>query len=178
MRARILYTNGQKTTNLVWIEHNGTDVYSGVPGFPVKSSYHESGKYHTDSNGERQHHEMQTPLKELKTDFSLGTIAFMNSKEYFEVVSDKFLYTGKKGDVTLTVDSRTLPENLTLNIQYGLLPAGRLDLLQAAISGISSFTSVKQVLVATSVEPYVYALLILIPEDKKEVIEGKRETPI
>jgi len=161
MRARVLYTNGQQTVDLLWLSHDGKDVYCGQPGFDEKRSYHESGKVHSHSEGERTDEGWHAPLKDIKKQFHLRTIALQSSKEWFDKVSNKIKYSGGKSDAVLTIDSRSIPENTLINVSVGLLEPGRLDILQSMVTMKNDdipLTS-KQFLVSTEVEPWVYVVL-------------------
>src|SRR5438067_1410101 len=107
MRVRVLYTNNQKTVDLFWLSHDGKNVYCGSPGIDRKRSYHESGKVHTTSGGEKSEESLNTPLSNLKGQFHLTTIGLTNSAGWFNVVLPKFEYSGKKGDALLVIDSRS-----------------------------------------------------------------------
>jgi len=52
MRLRVLWTDGSKTKDILWLRHTGTDIYYGItgaPGFAThKGSYHASGAHHVD----------------------------------------------------------------------------------------------------------------------------------
>jgi hypothetical protein len=50
MKAKILYTNGQRIVELFWVTHTGTDLYCGMSGSNIKRSYHASGKLHMKQN--------------------------------------------------------------------------------------------------------------------------------
>lgn len=171
MRARILYTNGTKTVDLFWLSHDGRDVYCGQPGYDSKRSYHASGKVHTKGQGEYRDEGWHAPLKDLKTQFHLTTIGLRNDSKWFEVVAPKFEYSGKRSDAILTIDSRSLPRRQAVNVSIGLLEPGRMDVLRAmAIPSVEAkaFTpmSTQQVLLSTSVVPWVYAILFFIEESK------------
>jgi hypothetical protein len=161
MRARVLFTNGTKTIDLFWLSHDGSDVYCGQPGVDGKRSYHASGKIHSTTKTERTDGCWHTPLQDLKGQFHLTTLALTNSAEWFDVVAPKFEYSGKKSDAVLIVDSRSIPEDITFNVLVGLLEPGNTNVLCSMITAFDEVLggSTKQVLLSTSVKPWVYAIL-------------------
>ena len=161
MRARVLFTNGDKTIDLFWLSHDGVDVYCGQTGFDGKRSYHESGKIHTTTKGARTNEAWHTPLRHLKDQFHLTTIGLTNSAEWFEVVSTKYEYSGKKSDAVLMIDSRSIPEGVAFNVSIGLLEPGNTSVLNSmiALSPEVADISANQVLLSTAVEPWVYAIV-------------------
>jgi hypothetical protein len=80
MKTKILYTDGQRTVELFWVNHKGTDVYCGSPKSDLKRSYHASGKLHTKDGGPQLDANWVAPLKDLKGTFHLMTLGFTNSK--------------------------------------------------------------------------------------------------
>src|SRR5690606_13415026 len=120
---------GMETIDIFWLSHDGEDVYCGAPGFDEKRSYHQSGKVHSSSNGVRRDEGWHSPLKDVKGQFHLRTIAFMNSKDKLKNYASQYKYKGGKSDATLIIDSRSIPENVQLNIVVGLLEKNRLDVI-------------------------------------------------
>jgi hypothetical protein len=61
MRVSVQFTNGQQTLDLYWLEHKGTDIYSGpiIPNVNMKFSYHESGEFHAGFQGRREYEEVE-----------------------------------------------------------------------------------------------------------------------
>ena len=161
MRARVLFTNGVRTIDLFWLSHGGSDVYCGQPGFDGKRSYHASGKIHSTTKGERTDEAWHTPLRDLKGQFHLTTIGLTNSAKWFEVVASKHEYSGKKSDAALIIDGRSIPEGITFNVSIGLLEPGNTNVLHSMIALPQEVQdiSAKQVLLSTSVEPWVYVIL-------------------
>ena len=120
MRLRVLLTNGTRTVDLIWLKHNGTDIYYGGVGWGDKDSYHASGKRHTKSRtGERsaiqQHHRLDSFQGQLQLcAFGVGT-GILKGAAATE-------YRGRKGDSVIWLDSRSLPSQI--NISLGLLQVG------------------------------------------------------
>jgi len=166
MRARILFTNGGKTIDLFWIKHDGSDVYCPT-GFDVKRSYHASGKIHSTAQGTRTDEAWHTPLRDLKGQFHLTTIAKTNSAQWFDEVDPKYHYSGRSSDAVLVIDSRSVPEQVQLNVSIGLLEPGRMDILQAMLLPAKEVTeflplTANQLLLSTAAEPWVYVILYWI----------------
>jgi hypothetical protein len=161
MRARVIYTDGQQAVDLLWLSHDGKDVYCGQPGFDEKRTYHESGKVHSHHQGVRKDEGWHAPLKEIKKQFHLRTIALYSSTEWFNNVSERVKYSGGKSDAVLTIDARSIPANTLINISIGLLEPGRFDILQGMVTMNNEFIPLtsKQFLVSTEVKPWVYTVL-------------------
>jgi hypothetical protein len=160
MRVRILYTNGVKTYDIFWLTHDGRDVYCGNPGVDQHISYHESGKIHAISKGEKQHERWHIPLAKLTCKYNLLTFFFANSKSWFEDYQTVTRYSGKKSDAVLTIDSRSIPEDMAFIVSIGLLEAGHPEFLNLMTSQFEEFNvEAKQIMRATSVNPWVYVIL-------------------
>ena len=164
MRMRILYTDGTKTLDLFWLTHDGTDVYHGTPGEAAKMSYHRSGKVHRTEKGQRSGEQRRCPLKEAKWPSHLVTKALVNSPRWFEEHDHGYVYSGKKSDAVLVIDSRSLPEHSQLNCVVGLVQPQELGLLSALAQVSQQTTNLPdheplQILVATNVVPWVYVVL-------------------
>src|SRR5262245_59904572 len=97
MRLRVLYTNGQRTQDLFWLSHNGTDVYCGPTKLSLKRSYHESGKVHTQVAGDKNHDKWHEPLANLKGGWCMLSTAFKNS-DALEGRMNWPTYSGAIGD--------------------------------------------------------------------------------
>lgn len=154
MRLRVLLTDGSKTTDLIWLEHNGTDIYFGHVGWPGKHSYHASGKRHDKlPDGTRfdcdQHHRLDAFQDQLQL------CAFGHyPKRIFD--STTTLYQGKRSDSVLFLDSRGLPD--FINISLGLVEVGRYDKLLP----VHLTSDLLQVHLITSTKPWIY-LMVLAP---------------
>ena len=68
-------------------------------------------------------------------------------------------YSGKQGDAVLVVDSRSLPEDSTINIHIGLLEPNNLEALKD--SYLYKLMKLRQVLISTEVHPWVVVILSL-----------------
>lgn len=163
MRARVLLTNGSRTVDLLWISHDGRDVYCGLPKSDFKRSFHESGKIHTDVNGLRRDEEWVAPLADLKGQFNLGTLSIGPPQKALELMSGKYEYSGKKSDAVVVLDARCIPDNYQASIAYGLLEPGNFGALGQLLGtrDISGFGTIscEQIMLSTSVSPWVYVLL-------------------
>jgi hypothetical protein len=158
MRARILFTDGKRTRDLFWLSHDGRDVYCGPCGLDWKRSYHRSGKAHLDRLGERTEEKWCTPLRDLNGFYLLDGMGIVNTSNALDV--DLFPnYSGKKGDAVLVVDSRSFPENSTINIHVGLLEPNNLEALKD--SYLYKSMNLKQILISTEAHPWVVAVLSL-----------------
>ena len=96
MRLRVLLTNGNRTVDLLWLEHNGTDVYWGCVKGPFKDSYHESGKRHTKyKDGQRRDSSEHHRLDDFSGQLQLDSYAFSTKMEDTDSATE---YSGKKSD--------------------------------------------------------------------------------
>lgn len=157
MEARILYTNGARAVELIWVRHTGADVYCGLPGTGVKRTYHASGKVHTKQNGEEAGGGWVAPLGEIRGQFHLITTALTNTRVWSDSLYQNIPFTRGKVDAVLHIDARSIPENQLINVAVGLLEPNNLPALQSLVSAIRN---VKQVLLATGTVPWVYCMLI------------------
>ena len=163
MRTRILATNGQRTIDLFWLSHDGKDVYCGFTKSDSKISFHQSGKIHTTSNGERRNESWVAPLAQVKGQFNLGSLSFGDTRKMLELADPRYDYHGGKSDTVMVIDARSIPEGCQANLSYGLLEPGNLAALAPYIKthhvpNVMSL-SCEQLLLATSVEPWVYLIL-------------------
>jgi hypothetical protein len=160
MRVRILYTNGVKIYDIFWLTHDGRDVYCGTPGVDQKISYHESGKIHAISKGAKQHERWHVPLTKITGKYNLLTFFFANSDSWFEDYQIVTKYSGKKSDAVLIIDSRSIPQEMALIVSIGLLEAGHPEALNPLTSMYEEYNvEAKQIMLATSVKPWVYVML-------------------
>lgn len=162
MRARVLFTNGARTIDLFWLSHDGSDVYCGASRFDGKRTYHASGKIHSTVEGKKTDEAWHTPLRDIKGQFHLTTIAMNNSPDCFDSIATRYEYTMKKSDAVLMIDSRSIPQGVTFNVSVGLLEPGNTDILGLMVlpREVEGFSvSAQQVLLSTSVEPWVYVVL-------------------
>ena len=151
MKAKVLYTDGTKTVELFWINHTGSDVYCGGSRSNFKRSYHNSGQLHETAGGRRTHQSWVAPLKQLKGQFHLTTLAFSSSRRL-----PRSNATGSKLDAAIVIDSRSLPKKQTVNVIIGLLEPNNFRPIEGITKTISG---VKQVLLATNSVPWVYAIV-------------------
>ena len=157
MKAKVLYTNGQRTLELFWVTHTDTDVYCGTCGSNRKRSYHASGKIHTKENDKEKDGAWVAPLKQVKGQFHLSTIGITNSRQWADAAFKRIEFKHHKVDAALYVDSRTIPENEFINVGVGLLEPNNFRSLEKLIKAIGN---VKQVLLSTNSTPWVYCILI------------------
>lgn len=151
MRLRILLTDGQRTVDLFWLIHNGTDIYYGAVGDNWKDSYHASGKRHMKSlNGGYGKIESHHPLEDLIEQMQLITFAFSTN---IVRSSNAAEFSGKKADVFTFLDSRTLPAQV--NVAVGLLEPGN----YSAMLPVHLVSDLKQVVFITSTRPWIYVMV-------------------
>jgi len=160
MRVRILYTNGVKTNDAFWVRHNGTDVYVENPGVAQHISYHKSGQLHVKSKGKKHDELKHVPLAKVVGKYNILTSFFPNSDWHFEDFPPRKQYGGGKSDAVLVIDSRSIPKGALMVVSIGVVEAGRLDALVPMTSAHNEIgVEAKQILVATSVAPWVYVIL-------------------
>ncbi|HVS80221.1 MAG TPA: hypothetical protein VHE60_00635 [Pyrinomonadaceae bacterium] len=160
MRVRILYTNGAKTNDAFWLNHDGKNVYLGNPGVDHKISYHESGQLHVKSKGQKQDELKHVPLAKVVGKYNLLTSLFPNSEWQFDDFPPKKQYRGGKSDAVLVIDSRSIPTGALVVVSIGVVEAGRLDaLIPMTIAHDEIGVEAKQILLATNVAPWVYVIL-------------------
>lgn len=157
MRLRVLYTIGQRTQDLFWLSHNGTDVYCGPTKLSLKLSYHESGKVHTQLAGEKNHDKWHEPLADLKGGWCMMSTAFKNS-DALEGRMNWPTYTGAIGDCLMMVDGRSIPRNVSVQIDVGLTEAGNLAGVPQLSFAHDRKARLLQVYVDTT--PWAYAVAI------------------
>jgi len=76
-------------------------------------------------------------------------------------------YRGKKSDAVLVIDSRSIPSGALVVVSIGVVEAGCLDALAPMTSAHDEIgVEAEQILVATSVEPWVYVILYWGTEDE------------
>ena len=175
MRLRVIVTNGNINVDLFWLNHDGKDVYFGIPKTNRKRTYHKSGKIHTTHDGIKTEEVWTKPLKDLDGQFHLTTINIGNAKSWVNAQHSRHEYTGKQSDCILSVDTRVIPESVQTNIAIGLLEPLNLNPLTRLIKLISP----QQILLSTEVEPWVYALLFWFSdfdEITKRLSSGRRRT--
>ena len=168
MLVRILYTNGTKTIVPFWVRHDGKDIYFGNPGVDHHISLHESGELHVKSKGNVLHEKkMPTPLAEVTGEYNVLTSIFGNEDWQFENCPPRMEYRNQESDAILVIDSRSIPHDALLLVKIGVVEAGRLDaLLPESIAHDAVGMTVKQIMIATSVEPWVYLMLHWGTEDE------------
>jgi hypothetical protein len=160
MRVRILYTNGVKTNDAFWLTHDGKNLYLGNPGVDRKISYHESGQLHVRYKGQKANELNHVPLEKLIGKYNILTSLFPNSEWQFEDFPPRRQYRGKKSDAVLVIDSRSIPAGALVLVSIGVVEAGRLDALAPmSIAHDEIGVEAKQILIATSVKPWVYVIL-------------------
>lgn len=157
MRFRLLLTDGSRTVDVIWADHTGTDFYYGFIGADNKSSYHSSGVRHTKwKTGERfsadRHHRLDSFSGQLQLcAFGIHT----NLKIYPQEAE----YTGKKGDSIVYLDTRTLPEFLSISL--GLVECNNL----AAMLPVAPGHDVRLIHVVPSTAPWIYVKVHAISQD-------------
>jgi hypothetical protein len=163
MRVRILVTNGSRTIDLYWLHHDGKDVYCGPTKSDHKRSYHRSGKVHSTIEGDRKHEAWCLPLAAIKGQFHLSTTNIGNAQNFVAAAAAKYEYGGGKSDALLVIDSRSIPDDVQANIAIGLIEPGNLEALSRLTANHQieegQSISCEQLLLATSVKPWVYAIV-------------------
>lgn len=158
MQAKILLTDGARTVQLAWLKHTGSDVYLGLSKLAWKRSYHASGKLHTTTGKGRSDEAIVQPLADLKGYHHLTTIA-VGGSGWLTPVDSRYNFTGRKADVLLSVDLRSFPSGKQVNLFVGLLEPGNVAaILPLSLSRLSPGvpgTKVHQVMIATSISPWV-----------------------
>jgi len=161
MRARVLITNGARTIDVFWLEHKGSDVYWGTPGFADKRSYHSSGQIHTKRRGRAEDLTHHTPLASLRGQFNLTSMNLGNAGRFVQAAARRFEYSRRRSDVVLTVDTRTVPAAAQTCIMVGLLEPRNSRALMSPLSLTMPLPNEQllpqQLIVSTAVEPWVYA---------------------
>jgi len=159
MKLRVHFTNGEKTIVLFWLEHRDTDVYCGYNKIE-KISYHELGQLHRKEKEKIVFKENTVPLKEVQGECMLGGVGIINNPGYFEHEVFFKKSGGKKLDSLFTIDSRSFPPNSQLFVSIGLLEPNRFDILDSRVMGPEKVRKqVKQVLISTELEPWVWVTL-------------------
>lgn len=163
MRVRVLLTNGRRTVDVFWVEHNGTDVYCGTTKSVGKRSYHASGKVHHTSGTVRTHEGWHTPLNELRGQFHLTTINVGNARRFVQNAHSRLDYSGKKSDAVLLIDTRPIPTDVETQIAVGLIENGNGTVLTKLLSMEVNIPEIQlkshQALIATATNPWVYAIV-------------------
>lgn len=152
MRLRVLMTNGTRTVDLIWLEHNGTDIYYGGVGWTDKDSYHASGKRHTKSKmGKHSEIQEHHRLDNFQGQIQLCTFLFGTG-----IVEDSEAteYKGKKGDSVIWVDARTLPSQI--NVSLGLLEPGAYH----SILPVHMVADLRMVHLVTNTVPWIYVMVV------------------
>ncbi len=158
MRLRVLLTNGTRTIDLIWLAHNGTDVYYGYVNSTWKSSYHEKGQRHSKSvQGDYSRIESHCPLKEFKGQLQLCCFGFCSKIVESTKVAD---FSRKKSDAILYLDTRTLPE--TVNISLGFLEPGNYN----AILPVHEHSTLRQIFLVTNTVPWIYLMVLDVDKMK------------
>lgn len=160
-------TDGNRTVDLAWVVHNGTDVYYGTLGSPWKDSYHASGKRHMKSaHGDLAEIESHLPLEEFVGQLQLCTFGFPR-----DIVKDKSTadFTGKKGDATLYLDARCLPEYI--NVSVGFLEPGN----YSAILPMHLVCEFLQLVLITSTNPWVYLTVVDPSSLNPRIVDGTEQ---
>jgi hypothetical protein len=168
MRLRVLLADGEKTTDLIWFKVRGQDIYGGYVGASSKYSYHASGQLHqTDSKtGEVKNLRKHLPVANFRGRFEICQFSFGSKMPKSGRLGREF---GKeKTDAILYLDSRTLPEHVSLAV--GLLEPGKMEELNPLIS--HEVMNISHVFLVTKTTPWIYLLVkSLRPEWELKVKE-------
>jgi len=175
MHARVLLIDGTNTFTTYWIRHTGKDVYHGWhPN--QKGSYHASGQSHNKTrSGEVSDIEKHTPLAELKGVHILASLGWLNHPNSFEgQMSTDLQYRPQlkksRSDAILMIDSRAIPLEANIQLTIGLLEPGNLTALDRVVYRYSDanaiFFHTKQLLLDTSVKPWVWAKVDMATQEQ------------
>ncbi|KQV60774.1 hypothetical protein ASC95_04905 [Pelomonas sp. Root1217] len=151
MRLRVLLTNGKRTVDLIWLDHNGTDIYYGGVGWSDKTSYHASGIRHRKARDGtlspiQRHHRLDSFSGQLQ----LCVFGFHTKFVESDAATP---YKGKKGDSVIFLDSRSLPDQV--GVSLGLLEAGA----YAAMLPIHQHLDLRLIHLATNTTPWIYVAI-------------------
>lgn len=163
MKFRYLYINDFGTYEAHWLIHGGSDVYCGVLGNLFKVSYHGSGKRHVYLNNERKVQTPHLPLRDFKGSAHLNTFAFVNTNEEYLTKDGMFRkYCGKKSDATLTLDGRTIPIGVTVNVALGLIEPNNMDALGQLLRDFPEpdAMKIKRLMIVNDVSPWIYSIVL------------------
>jgi len=153
--------------DVFWVTHNGRDVYVGNPGVDHHISYHESGKLHVKSKGQKQDELKHIPLAKVVGKYNILTSLFPNSAWQFDDFPVKKQYRGRKSDAVLVIDSRSIPTGALVMVSIGVVEPGRLDALKPMTTAHEEIgVDAKQILIATNVRPWVYVVVYWGTEDE------------
>jgi hypothetical protein len=155
MKVKILLTNGKKFIDVFWLLHDGSDIYCGPSSIDSKRSYHASGKVHSRFSGKLYNEKKHIPLANFSGEFLLEGLGIGNLPLWFEQTEGFSEFSGKKTDIFLVIDLRTVPSDVTINIRIGLLEPWRTDLLISQVNNLE----VQQMLIATAVRPWIYTVV-------------------
>lgn len=175
MYARVLFTDGTNALTVYWLQHTGRDVYHGWhPN--QKGSYHESGQTHykTRSN-EISDVEIHTPLAQLQGAHVLGGLQLINHPGNFtgqmaEERKYKPQWKRSASDAILMIDSRSIELDANIKLTIGLLEPGNFAALNNCVykyvhGDVNPFNT-KQILLSTSVEPWVWVKVDVVTQDE------------
>ena len=165
VHARVLFTRGKRTITLHWLDHTGTDVIHGTPDSSGHMTYHATGRMHRKTeDGQYENVEWHAPLRDLRGVYPLIGINFPSNHLTYNAPWHRTYDAGKarsKLDAMLMIDSRTISPGIRVQLWVGLLDAGNGAALSELIGKqqVGGRVDPKQVLIATSVEPWVWAMV-------------------
>lgn len=161
MRTRILVTNGQKTIQVYWVEHTGSDIYFGLGGMVGKRTYHGSGVQHTSYGGTREKGYKGVPLKEVKGVRVLSNVSLGRLTETDFARRKSQNYSGKKSDSVIILDTRACPSGAEGHLEIGILEDNKLRDLEMRAKDHEwphGHMVTQQIAVAAAESPWVYAI--------------------
>jgi hypothetical protein len=161
MRVRILINDGTRTVDFFWLEHCRTDVYCGPSKIDVKHSYHASGAVHMNVAGTRRDEGQHVALKDFEGCFRLMSNQFTDIFSFMSNQPSSFDYRGGKSDAVMVIDSRTI-SSPRVGVSIGILEPGNFGALApvAETDVLGAYPmQCKELLLATSVQPWVYLAL-------------------
>jgi hypothetical protein len=162
-QIRILYTNGKDTYVLYSLSHTGIDLYYSASD-SHKYSYHASGVKHTKTaDGKYLDRNKEAPLKEVSFR-QLHCVGFVNSNKRFSEKSPLKKASGKKVDGSLIIDSRSIPEGISCDVNIGLISPDNLQMLYNMLHVNLLLPNLpprkpQQVFLYTAQIPWIYVIL-------------------
>lgn len=146
----MVLTDGARECDVAWLQHTGADVYCGPVASPGKITYHASGIRSSTLSGKRNVHDRHFPLSRLRGSTQLLAFGFDLPGGVFG--RD---YARRQADAVAYLDTRAMPTGRTINVIVGLVEPHNLGALPPRLPSVT----VQQLLVVTSVKPWVYIVV-------------------
>ncbi len=149
MDLRVLLASEERTVKFAWVRHAGDDVYTGVLWKPGHFAYHASGEFHfKKKDGLIEYREIKVPLRKIVDAVPLFGVRFAPSDvaHFTELPAAR----DSRANTILCLDTASMPNNREVEINFGLLEAGRIGELAVP-------TNVKQVAILSLSLRYPWA---------------------